>query len=147
VATAAEYARQQAVVDRELARRQVDRLDRFTRRGDLSPAVRELAAAERAALEKQIADLSSKTAPRWPHAVHGNPTAEKRLRQAQGELASLRAELLSDRRRSNLAAQHRAQGMAETARIRELAELNRVPADELREACPSYFAALRTAEG
>jgi hypothetical protein len=86
VATPAEYARQQAVVERELARREIDRLNRFTRHGDLSPAVRELAAAERAALEKQIADLSRETAPRlapWrPRVRLGREAASARAGRA-----------------------------------------------------------------
>jgi hypothetical protein len=135
------------MVDRELARRQIARLTRFEGRGDLSPAARELAAAERAALQKQITDLDARLAPRWPHGVLESASAEKRLRQAQGELASVRAELLNDRWRSNLAAQHRAQGIAETAAIEELRTLNLVPQDELREACPSYFAERPLVEG
>jgi hypothetical protein len=149
VPTQAGYARQQAAVDRELARRQLDRLDRFTGRNDLSPAARDLAAAERAALEKQITDLDATLAgPRRPFAAAVlDPSAEKRLRQAGANLSETRAELLSDHRRSNLAAQHRAQQLAETARIREWAELNAVPEEELREACPSYFADLPMVEG
>jgi hypothetical protein len=139
VPTQAEYDRRQTLLSRELASRQVARLTRFQTRNDLSAAAKALAAEERATLLQKIAELDATLAGRRrPFAAAVlDPGASERLRQAHAELQSVRSELAADRQRSNAAAQHRAQGIAETARIREMAELNQVPLSARRSPTPS----------
>jgi hypothetical protein len=70
---------------------------------------------------------------RWPFDALTSRTAERRLRKAAADLSEVRAELRADAIR----AQHRAQALEQTARIREYGELSRVPPDELLELAPS----------
>lgn len=64
--------------------------------------------------------------------------ATDRLRNAGADLAELVRTIAFDSARamSNVAARHRAHALEDTARIRETAELNRIPSDELLELAP-----------
>jgi hypothetical protein len=73
------------------------------------------------------------------------PAAEQRLRQAGADLAELARELVVDAARAmaNRAAINKAftdagtRGLEATVRIRELAELNRLPMEEIAELAPT----------
>jgi hypothetical protein len=112
-----------AALDTLASQADADRLGAFQATGSLK--------VELIALESHLRALD--TPARWPHGALRSPEATRRLRTASADLQEVMSEIKADAIR----AAHRAAGIAETAWIREMAELNRVPTDELLELAPS----------
>ena len=95
--------------------------------------------AELIALETALRQRDANT---WPTGVVTVPAAEQRLRQSHAEHAGVVSEIRADAIR----AAHRAAGLAQTARIRELGEMSCVPMDEVLELEPQRRARLGIGE-